>query len=305
MRRHDCGLLPYIREDIFGLNLGDGQIVPWALSQFNIPECWDTTEGGDVIVAVIDTGCDLKHPDLYKNLLMPGYNATQPGTYPEDRNGHGSHVAGTIAAVSNRLGVVGVAPKVKIFPVKALMDNGAGHNRHVADGVTKAVDFGCDLITMSLGSPHPDRSLEKALAYAESKGVGVFCAAGNSGNHTDVNYPAKYPTTVAIGSVGRNLNISRFSCTGSTIDFVAPGEDIISCVPEGYARLSGTSMATPFAVGCAALTLSYRKSKRLYLPRTSREWVKLLSENTKDLPDPRWAGKPNFQGNGLVQPVLT
>ena len=305
MRRHECGLLPYIREDIYGMNFGAGQIIPWALSQFNIPDCWDTTEGGDVIVAVVDTGCDLEHPDLYKNLLMPGYNATQPGTYPEDRNGHGSHVAGTIAAVSNHLGVVGVAPKVKIFPVKALGDNGGGHNHHVADGVTKAVDFGCDLINMSLGSPYPDIKLRKALEYAQAKGVGVFCAAGNSGNHTDVNYPAKYPTTVAIGSVGRKLNISRFSCTGNTIDFVAPGEDIISCVPEGYAKLSGTSMATPFAVGCAALTLSYRKGKRLSLPRTSRDWVKLLSKNTMDLPDPRWAGKTNFQGNGLVQPVLS
>ena len=303
MRRNDCGLLPYIREDIYGLNLGSAQLVPWALNEFNIPDSWNIAQGGGVRVAVIDTGCDLEHPDLYNNLALPGHNATDPGTYPSDHNGHGSHVAGTIGAISNKFGVVGVAPKVKIIPIKALGDNGMGNNNHVADAVRAAVQLDADLITMSLGSPYKSPRLESALRYAHDHGIGIFCAAGNSGNHNRVNYPASSRYTVAIGSIGRKLEVSKFSCTGETLDFVAPGEDIISCVPEGYARLSGTSMATPFAVGVAALTLSYLKGKKMVLPRTSDDWVELLSKNCMVLPNENYR-KPEYQGNGIPLPVF-
>ena len=302
-RRNDCGLLPYIREDIYGLNLGSAQLIPWALSEFNIPSCWNVAEGGGVRVAVIDTGCDLEHPDLHNNLALPGYCAIEPGTYPSDHNGHGSHVAGTIGAVANKFGVVGVAPKVKIIPIKVLGDNGMGNNHHVADGVRAAVQLDADLITMSLGSPHHSPRLEAALKYAHDSGIGIFCAAGNSGNHNKVNYPASSRYTVAVGSVGRRLNVSNFSCTGETLDFVAPGEDIISCVPEGYARLSGTSMATPYVVGIAALTLSYLKGMSKPLPKTSDDWVVLLSKNCQDLPDIKHRN-PNYQGNGIPSPVF-
>jgi subtilisin family serine protease len=303
VRRINCGLLPHIREDIYGLNLGSAQLVPWALNEFNIPDSWNVTKGGDVRVAVIDTGCDLEHPDLYDNLALPGYNATKPGTYPSDHNGHGSHVAGTIGAVSNKFGVVGVAPKVKIIPIKALGDNGMGNNNHVADGVKAAVQLDADLITMSLGSPYRSPRLESSLKYAHDHGIGIFCAAGNSGNHNKVNYPASSRYTVAIGSIGRKLEVSKFSCTGETLDFVAPGEDIISCVPEGYARLSGTSMATPYAVGIAALTLSYLKGRKMTLPRTSDDWVELLSKNCMELPNENYR-KPEYQGNGIPLPVF-
>ena len=116
--KRKCGLLPYIREDIYGLSPNDGQFYGWEINKFDIPSLWRKTKGEGIKVAVIDTGCDFNHADLKDNMLQ-GKNFVEVGQPPMDRNGHGSHVAGTIAASDNSLGMVGVAPKAKIIPIKA------------------------------------------------------------------------------------------------------------------------------------------------------------------------------------------
>jgi len=262
LRNQKCKLLPYIRENIYGLDYNSQQIIPWSISHLHVDKEWSKAQGEGVIVAVIDTGCDLDHPDL-KDSLVDGYNFIGRNRSPVDDNGHGSHVSGTIAASNNNKGIVGVAPKAKIMPIKCLGKDGSGNLSNICEGILYAADNGADIITMSLGTPTGSMYMRQAINYATDKGCVIFCAAGNNGNKSELMYPAKYTDTISIGSISNNLQISKFSCsTGSELDFLAPGEDVISCVPDdSYARMSGTSMANPFAAGCAALLMSYKKKR--------------------------------------------
>lgn len=297
MSKKDCKLLPHIRENLYGFNSSSMQMIPWAIKVFDVEKIWKKSTGKNIKVAVIDTGCDKDHLDI-KNNLLKGYNCIENNDNTDDDNGHGTHVAGTIGAINNSLGIVGTAPDVKIIPVKALNKNGEGSNSWVAKGVKWAVDNGANLITMSLGSTHKSRQLEEAISYATLKNVLVFCAAGNSGNHTDVQYPAKYAQTISVGAVNRHLKICNFSCVGDTLDFLGPGEDIISCVPNSsYASMSGTSMATPFAVGCAALAMSQDSSLN-----TKEKIINTFKNNTIKLND-HHSGDSKYEGYGIIRPI--
>jgi len=305
MKRKHCRLLPHIKEPIYGLKTSSAQVLPWAMMTFNVMGMWPKTNGSRVNVAVIDTGCDLNHDDIKDNLI-PGQNIINPNKDPIDGNGHGTHVAGTIAAINNSLGVVGVSPETKIMPVKALNDDGSGSNDHVAEAIIWACDNGADILTMSLGSDYPSIRIERALIYAQSKGVVIFCAAGNSGIKHDVNYPARYSYTISIGAIDRRLNICKFSCTGDTLDFLAPGEDIISTTPgNSYSSMSGTSMATPFAVGCASLYLSYiRKTKGSSYKLSREDYIDHFAKTAKPLADKEYSGIRRYEGNGIIVPSI-
>jgi subtilisin family serine protease len=262
LRKHRCKLLPFIRKDIWGLRHYNQQIIPWSISALKVDKVWPKSQGEGVVVAVIDTGCDLDHPDLQNNLIE-GYDFIDKTKSPVDKNGHGTHVAGTIAALNDKKGVVGVAPKSKIMPIRSLDADGSGDLKAVCEGILFAADNGAHIITMSLGTPSNSIIFKQTLKYAVDKGCVIFCAAGNSGKDTDLMYPAKYPETISVGSVSNEFKISEFSCSkGSELDFLAPGEDVISCVPDNnYSNMTGTSMANPFAAGCAALLLSYKKKR--------------------------------------------
>lgn len=296
LRKNRCSLLPYIRQDIYGLNYNNQQVIPWSISYFKVQEQWTKAQGEGVTVAVIDTGCDLDHPDL-KHSLVDGYNFIDRNRAPVDDNGHGSHVSGTIAAENNNKGIVGVAPKAKIMPIKCLGKDGSGELKHICEGILFAADNGADIITMSLGTPVGSMLLRQCINYAVDKGCVFFCAAGNSGTKSELMYPAKYTDTISIGSISNSLNISRFSCsTGSELDFLAPGEDVISCVPDdSYANMSGTSMANPFAAGCAALLMSYKK-KRL----TKFEYIEHFTKFSLK-PDSLFK---TYKSRGIITPSL-
>lgn len=298
-KRKQCKLLPHIMKPIYGLDPNVGQYYPWNIRLFDINKAWDYSQGEGVIVAVLDTGCDLEHEDLKENLLN-GYNFVDDNQTPQDVNGHGTHVAGTIAACNNHKGMVGIAPKAKIMPVKCLGDNGSGSAVWIAKGIKFAVDNGADIISMSLGMSGSSHAIARSLSYAKSKGCLVFCAAGNDGNHVDIQYPANSEDTISIGAIDKNLNVCNFSCSGDSLDFLAPGQDIISCTPNNtYSKTSGTSMATPFASGCAALLLSLVKKKF-----TMEEIVKEFAENALPLEDPRYKGNEKYEGYGIIRPRI-
>jgi major intracellular serine protease len=305
--KKDCGLLPYDREDVYGLSTSSGQYCGWEITKFNIKDQWQYSKGEGVIVAVIDTGCDLYHDDL-KDSLVQGKNFLEDKD-PVDGNGHGSHVSGTIAATDNGLGMVGVAPKTKIMPLKALNDDGMGDTRAIAEAVSWAADSGADLITMSLGSPSSHPAIKQAINYACSKNVVVFCAAGNAGERSSIMYPAKYPNVVSIGAIDKNLERTSFTCSGEELDFLAPGHEIVSAVPGNkYAMMSGTSMSNPFAVGCASLLLSYsRKIKYSAMDgmlKTADDYINVFKKKSKSLSNPKYTGKKEYEGYGILYPVL-
>lgn len=301
-------LLPYIKENVYGLSPEDAQILGWEITKFNIPDLWKYSTGKGVKVAVIDTGCDLNHPDI-KNNLLQGKNFVNPNKDPMDDNSHGSHCAGSIAAENNGTGMVGVAPDAKILPVKVLDDKGQGNLKNIVDGIIWSADNGADILSMSLGSPASSPHLENAINYAASKGCIIFCAAGNDGPGRDIMYPAKYNHTIAIGAIDRNLERTSFTCSGDTLDFLAPGHDILSCVPGGgYALMSGTSMSTPFAVGCAAILLSYARQIKYSaldnMLKTSEDYINVFKKKSKSLSNPQFAGQKRYEGYGILYPVL-
>lgn len=299
-----CSLLPHIKENIYGLSPNSAQILGWEILKFNIPEIWKQSQGEGVKVAVIDTGCDINHPDL-KNNILSGKNFLDSKKDPIDDHGHGTHVSGIISAENNKSGMVGISPKTKIIPVKALDASGNGAYPAIANAIVWSADQKADFITMSLGCPSDIKDIRDAIKYATKKGTVVFCAAGNSGPSSPIMYPARYSETVSIGSINQNLERSGFSCCGEELEFLCPGENILSCVPKNnYAIMSGTSMAAPFAVGAASLLLSFVRSKSISKVLNKQFYIDNFKKNCKNLSDKTMNSK-KYQGYGILHPALT
>lgn len=298
---YSCKLLPYERIDC--LSVQDAkQRAGWSITAFDLPKAWRFTQGENVVIAVLDTGCDLDHPDLANNLL-PGRNFCNLKKPPEDGNGHGTHITGTLVAENNDIGVVGVCPKAKVRPVKVLDDKGNGNLMSVAQGIRWAVSQKVDIISMSLGAPIKVQQVRKAIKLAANHGIPTFVAAGNAGNTKEIFYPANYPETIAIGAIDENFRRASFSNTGENLDFMAPGVNIFSTVPDDwYATLSGTSMATPFAVGVAALILSYVKAGKSQAKlKTADDYRKIFREHTIATKD-NWKNRKFYEGFGIIDP---
>jgi len=301
-QHNKCNLLPYVREDVVSIQEVKTQIA-WEITAFNLPEAWKYTQGENVTIAVLDTGADLDHEDLVDNLL-PGKNFLNPSNTPDDDACHGTHVCGIICGNNANRGVVGIAPKSKVLPVKVLDSQGSGNLSDVANGICWAADQGVDFITMSLGSPSQMDIIHEAILYAASKGCVTWCAAGNAGRTRQIFYPAAYPEVIGIGAVDEKFERASFSCTGPDLDFVAPGVKILSTVPDNwYAILSGTSMANPFAVGVAALLLSYKRKKGLDIKlENNKDYIQAMKEYTIPTKSPQFAGQQFFEGFGIIDP---
>lgn len=236
--------------------LSSDQLFPnqWDMARLNSDGVQLESNGSGMTVAVIDTGVAANHPDLAGQVL-PGkdyIDAAQDGR--SDPRGHGTHVAGTIAALTgNGIGVGSIAPGAKILPVRVLDADGKGYVSNIAAGIIWAADNGADVINLSLGGPTQTTIEEAAVNYATSKGVIVVAAAGNSGNTGNpVMYPAAYSNAIAVSATDRNDNTTPWSEFGPQVDISAPGESILSTYPAGYTYMSGTSMATPHVAAAAA-----------------------------------------------------
>ncbi|MCW1929295.1 S8 family peptidase [Bhargavaea beijingensis] len=276
--------------------------VPKGVELIQAPKIWDETKGKGIKVAVLDTGCDVNHPDL-KERIIGGRNFTDddksnPEIY-EDYNGHGTHVAGTIAAQENDAGVVGVAPEADLLIVKVLNRNGSGQYEWIIKGIHYAIDQGADIISMSLGGPVDVPELYKAVKAAVGKNILVVCAAGNEGDGDDSTdefaYPGCYNEVISVGAINLDRDPSEFTNSHNEVDCVAPGEEILSTHLNGkYATLSGTSMAAPHVSGALALIKVYA-TQQFGRKLSEPELYAQLIKRTVPL-----GNSPKLEGNGLV-----
>lgn len=237
-----------------------------AHADINVEPAWDVTKGAGVKVAVIDTGIDLTHPDLAAKVIAQKPLATASIT---DKYGHGTHVAGIIAAnTNNGQGVAGVCPDCQLLIAKAMDDNGQGVSSNIAISITWATDNGAKVINMSEGGGQQSQTMQNAVNYAFNKGVVLVAAAGNDGLNQPF-FPAGLNGVVSVASTGNTDAKSSFSNYGTWVDVAAPGENIYSSLPTtafnmqnesalntNYDYLSGTSMSTPVVSGAIALIWS-------------------------------------------------
>ncbi len=242
----------------------------WHMDRIGMPSAWDYATGRGVTVAVVDTGiaCEDHGPfkkgtDLNTTECVEGWNFVSKNTHANDDQGHGSHVAGTIAqSTNNGVGATGVAFHARLMPVKVLNGRGMGTTADVADGIRWAGENGADVINLSLGGPRNSRIMEDAVASARSNGAVVVAAAGNSGGA--VGYPGGSTGVIGVSATGPDDKLAAFSSRGKEVDVAAPGVDVIQqticnggqggC--ERFPGLSGTSMASPHVAGVAALLMS-------------------------------------------------
>lgn len=228
----------------------------WAAELLRLPLVWRESEGRGVRVAVLDTGIDADHPDL-RDAIEEAADFTGQGV--EDRHGHGTHVAGIVAARRDGRGFAGIAPQCRLLVAKVLNDAGAGTHAWIARGIDWAVERGADILSMSLGSGSHSPELFAAVHRALAAGRIVVCAAGNDGAlfTNGIGYPGRYGSVITVAAHDRYGQPTGFSSRGGEIDVMAPGERIWSTWKDGgYAELSGTSMATPFVAGLCALILA-------------------------------------------------
>ena len=306
---------------LLGASPAAGQQRPteqWAVNPqtvLDLPGAWRLSQGAGVVVAVIDSGARIDHPDLRSNLWrnpaerpgnerdddgngyvddIHGVNLSNRGdsTDLRDNAGHGTHVAGTIAAAANGRGVIGVAYRAKLMVVKILDRRGIGSTKAMAEGIRYAAANGARIINLSLETPADDRRVRVAIKFAQAAGVLIVCSAGNTGTDIDQRplFPVAVPAPNLIGvgatAPAEGLALSKFSNYGSlTVPVAAPGEGVVSTSRDGgYETRSGTSMAAPHVAGVAALMASAN-------PRLSAAELRaLLLEHALRAPE---AGRPS------------
>lgn len=287
--------------------------ISWGVRAVYNENLLESTSGGkDVNVAVLDTGVDVTHPDL-KNRIAKCKDFSNPkssivDSKCDDKNGHGTHVAGIVSADAgiDGLGIYGVAPAAKLFAYKVCDSNGSCYADDVAIAIKTAMDDGANIINMSFGSDGDSQLIKDAINYASSKGGLLVAAAGNDGPfENSIDYPAAYAPIVSVAAVNQLLDVTEWSSRGinlktklgekndGDIEFAAPGENIESTWNNGsYVILSGTSMSAPFISGLAAKFWQFSSDDPA---KTTREFIKSLSS---DISSP---GEDNLSGYGFPQ----
>ncbi len=274
------------------IQYGTGDLVGTVDCDLDTDAAWDITTGNpDVVIAIVDTGVDLDHPDLIAN-IVPGYNFINEELPPDDEYDHGTPCAGIAAAtINNEIGIAGVCPECSIMSVKVLDDNGFGDWAVIADGVVWSSDNGANVISLSLGGGSSQQYFEDAINYVVANGSVAIAASGNINTQMDF-WPASYEQCIAVGAMSpcceRKNGINSCdaepgwgSTYGDQVDVVAPGVRIFSTGKRaGYwTEFNGTSSACPHVAGIAGLMLSYNSNLS---PETVRE---LLRQGAEDIED--------------------
>ena len=267
-RLERAGLVAYAEPDRVLVRVAQDayqQLVPsdplwpqqWGAAAIEAPAAWAVTTGTPgTVVAVLDTGVDPSQPDL-AGALVPGYDFVNGDADPSDDFGHGTSVAGILAArLDNGAGVAGMCPNCAVMPVKVIGSDGNGLTSTIAQGMTWAVDHGARVINMSMGGPDASDVLASAVEYAQAHGVLVVAAAGNNGS-SNAFYPAAYPGVLSVAASDPNGQLYPWSDSGSWVDVAAPGCDVAPAMGGGFGNFCGTSASTPVVSGLAGLAFSF------------------------------------------------
>ena len=270
----------------------------WGLTAIGARSVWSMTRGAGVTVAVIDSGSG-PHPDLDANLevgrtIIESIDSAGMVDVDADK-GHGTHVAGIIAAVAdNGIGGAGVAPQVRILPIRTLKSNGEGKSSDVWRAIVFAADSGAKVINLSLGGENEDPDLTAAIQYAVDRNVLVVAAAGNGAADSAPKWPAASDLTLAVTAVDRDISVTSFDQRGDYIDLAAPGTSILSTTKNDYSIQSGTSMAAAFVSGAAALLFAAQPSI------TAAQVRDILQRTATDIGSP---GRDTTFGYGIINLV--
>lgn len=239
------------------------QTIGWGLKDLNIPSLWSETKGEGVTIAIIDTGLpQVPHYELRHSLKMELCKSFVPGEEYDD-NGHGTMVAGVIAAADDSSGVVGVAPNSSIVAIKAIPNIGSFSDMNLLNhSLEYALSLNPDIVNLSLGGyqRYPGYT-ETLIQEFHKRNIPFVCASGNRADKP-VTYPANYPNAIGVTSFKKGRTISDFSPSGENIDFALPGDQIVTCaLDDKYAVVSGSSFAAPFMSGIIALMISSYKKR--------------------------------------------
>ncbi|CAN7172810.1 MULTISPECIES: S8 family peptidase [unclassified Variovorax] len=262
------------------------ETVPIGVSQIQAVPAWGCSRGRGIKVAVLDTGIDWNHPDLRPNVRSA--ISFVPGETAMDGNSHGTHCSGTIAAVINGAGVVGVAPEAWLYGIKVLANSGSGQFSWIIAGINWAIQNKMQIVSMSLGASSAPAALEAICNAAFNAGVLLVAAAGNAGpppagQPTSVGFPGRYRNVVAVSAIDSNNVIAPFSSRGPEVEICAPGVQVLSTVPGGgYGQKSGTSMACPHVAGAAAVIWGAHRFA------TNVQIWNLLGASADNLGNPGW-----------------
>lgn len=262
---------------------------PWGITRINLAGVDRTGRG--VKVGVLDTGVDSSHPDIGRN-VKGGMDMISGTASARDDNGHGTHVSGTIAALRNGIGVVGVAPDASVYSVKVLDSRGSGKLSSLVQGMEWCVSQEIKVVNLSLSASKENQTFRDVVLSARRAGITMVCAAGNSGpSPNSVGYPARYIETIAVAAVDDHDSVPNFSSRGREIAVSAPGVDVLSTWPgRRYRKSSGTSMAAPHVTGAVALMLEAD-------PSLTPSEVKSILQSTSV---PLSGAGPDEQGAGVI-----
>jgi subtilisin len=268
-----------------------GQEIPWGIRRVGAPTVWPRSRGRRIRIGVLDTGCDMDHPNLRRN-VKGGINLLGGGD-PTDDNGHGTHVAGILAAADDGEGVIGGAPEAELYIVKLFDQSGCGQIVDIVRALQWCIDQKLNVVNMSFGTDlEESTALRMAVQVAHGRGMVLVAAAGNDGYTGPVDFPGRYPEVLAVTASNRQDRCGTFSSRGRGVDLIAPGARILSTAPDGrYRVMSGTSMAAPHVSAAAALLLAAEPD---LAPAAIRQRLKQSAEPLKSVP-------PYVQGAGMCR----
>lgn len=268
--------------------------MPWGVSSINAPALWARgITGKGIKIGIMDSGIYFGHPEFSRNLKQ-GINILNPSELPLDDFGHGTFVAGVIAANNNNYGVVGASFGAEIYPIKVLDKDGFGRINDIVEGIEWCIQNDINIINMSFAINEDNESFHSAIKKATEAGIIIVASASNSYGG-EVGYPASYDEVISVTSVNKKMEIDKKAPRGK-VDFSAPGVDIISTSSNGdYSNLSGNSYAAPHITGIIALLMEYRKN--IGMPNDRSNLLNEIKKMTRDLGN---KGLDKTYGNGFV-----